>query len=80
MGVVTSRQRYANPLTDLDEVRLPNLTANKSAVSQSGQVIDNSSTAGVGEFHQSGPYAALQLWDIDDGKAPGFYTTNANGL
>lgn len=29
MGVVTSRQRYVNPLMDRDEVRLPNLRKTK---------------------------------------------------
>lgn len=33
-------------------------------------------------FHQAGPsaQAAVHLWDIDDGKAPGFYSATANGL
>lgn len=41
MGVVTSRQRYVNPLVDWDEVRLANPKKTKSTVSQSGQVISN---------------------------------------
>lgn len=72
MGVVTSRQRYVNPLMDCDEVRLANPQKTKSTVSQTGQVISNNR----GEFHQVlGEHVKVHLWDIDDGKLPGFYTT-----
>lgn len=55
---------------------------NKSAVSQAGQVINNSSTTSLREFHQAEPlaYVEVHLWDIDDRKMPGFYTARANGL
>lgn len=55
MGVVTSRQRYANPLTDLDEVRLPNprktkaqsVRADKSSTTAEPPVWENFTSLGL---------------------------------
>lgn len=55
MGVVTSRQRYANPLTDLDEVRLPNprktkvqsVRADKSSTTAAPPVWENFTSLGL---------------------------------
>lgn len=67
-----------------DEVRLPNPRKTKVlSVSQAGQDINNSSTGSLGDFSPGralGTQAAVHLWDIDDGKTPGFYSTTANGL
>lgn len=81
MGVVTSGQRYVNPLKDRDEVRLPNPRKTKVLSVR----LDESSTTAAAvaweNFTRPGPrlHTAVHLWDIDDGKTPGFYTT-ANGL
>lgn len=55
MGAVTSRQRYANPLTDLDEVRLSNprktkvqsVRADKSSTTAEPPVWENFTSLGL---------------------------------
>jgi len=65
----------------LDEVRLPNPQKTKVL---SVRPDKSSTTAAWDDFTWRagalGVQAVAHLWDIDDGKTPGFYTTAANGL
>lgn len=69
MGVVTSRQRYANPLVECDEVRLPNPRKTKVL---SVRLDKSSATAAWENF--AVVHAALHLWDIDDRKSLRLFT------
>lgn len=79
VGAPTSRQCYVNSLMHCDEVRLPNPWKTKVP---SVKPDKTSTTAALAawEIFSPGGQAAAHLWDIDDGKTPGFYRTAANGF